>query len=37
MHVTNIGTSRIKERVNYMLELVHLEDKAKVYPDPLRR
>lgn len=23
----------IKERVNYMLELVHLEDKAKVYPE----
>ena len=32
MHVTNIGHKQIKERVNYMLELVHLEDKAKVYP-----
>ena len=35
MHVTNIGHKQIKERVNYMLELVHLEDKAKVYPDLL--
>lgn len=35
MHVTNIGKKDIKERVNYMLELVHLEDKAKVYPDTL--
>ena len=35
MHVTNIGRKDIKERVNYMLELVHLEDKAKVYPDTL--
>ena len=25
MHVTNIGKKDIKERVNYMLELVHLE------------
>ena len=33
MHVTNIGSKQIKERVNYMLELVHLEDKAKVYPE----
>jgi len=33
MHVTNIGRKDIKERVNYMLELVHLEDKAKVYPE----
>ncbi len=33
MHVTNIGRKQIKERVNYMLELVHLEDKAKCYPD----
>ena len=33
MHVTNIGKKDIKERVNYMLELVHLEDKAKVYPE----
>ena len=32
-HVTNIGKKDIKERVNYMLELVHLEDKAKVYPE----
>ena len=30
MHVTNIGRKQIKERVPYMLELVHLEDKAKV-------
>ena len=35
MHVTNIGRKQIKERVGYMLELVHLEDKAKVYPDTL--
>ena len=35
MHVTNIGKKDIKERVNYMLELVHLEDKAKAYPDTL--
>ena len=35
MHVTNIGKKDIKERVNYMLELVHLEDKAKCYPDTL--
>jgi ABC-type methionine transport system ATPase subunit len=35
MHVTNIGKKDIKERVNYMLELVHLEDKAKEYPDTL--
>ena len=33
MHVTNIGKKDIKERVNYMLELVHLEAKAKVYPE----
>ena len=33
MHVTNIGSKQIKERVNYMLELVHLEDKAKMYPE----
>lgn len=33
MHVTNIGRKQIKERVPYMLELVHLEDKAKVYPE----
>ena len=35
MHVTNIGKKDIKERVNYMLELVHLEDKAKAYPAQL--
>ena len=35
MHVTNIGRKQIKERVGYMLELVHLEDKAKAYPDTL--
>ncbi len=33
MHVTNIGRKQIKERVGYMLELVHLEDKADVYPE----
>lgn len=33
MHVTNIGHRQIKERVPYMLELVHLEDKANVYPE----
>lgn len=33
MHVTNIGSKQIKQRVNYMLELVHLEDKAKSYPE----
>ena len=33
MHVTNIGRKQIKERVSYMLELVHLEDKANVYPE----
>ena len=33
MHVTNIGRKQIKERVPYMLELVHLEDKANVYPE----
>ena len=31
--VTNIGRKQIKERVGYMLELVHLEDKANVYPE----
>ena len=33
MHVINIGRKQIKERVGYMLELVHLEDKANVYPE----
>ena len=33
MHVTNIGRKQSKERVGYMLELVHLEDKANVYPE----
>ena len=33
MQVTNIGRKQIKERVGYMLELVHLEDKANVYPE----
>ena len=33
MHVTKIGRKQIKERVGYMLELVHLEDKANVYPE----
>lgn len=35
MHVTNISRKEIRERVPYMLELVHLEDKANVYPDYL--
>ena len=35
MHVTNVGRKAIRERVNYMLELVHLEDKAKMYPEYL--
>ncbi len=35
MHVTNVGAKQIRERVDYMLELVHLEDKANSYPDYL--
>jgi len=35
MHVTNIDKKQIDERVPYMLELVHLEDKANCYPDYL--
>ena len=35
MHVTNIAKKEIDERVPYMLELVHLEDKANSYPDYL--
>ncbi|MGN0707329.1 MAG: cell division ATP-binding protein FtsE [Faecalibacterium sp.] len=35
MHVTNVGRKEIRERVNYMLELVHLQDKARMYPDYL--
>jgi len=35
MHVTNIGAKQIKERVGYMLELVHLENKANDYPELL--
>ncbi len=35
MHVTNIAKKEIRDRVPYMLELVHLEDKANVYPDLL--
>ena len=35
MHVTNIAKKEIDERVPYMLELVHLEDKANYYPDYL--
>ena len=35
MHVTNVKRREISDRVEYMLELVHLEDKAKVYPDTL--
>ena len=35
MHVTNIAKKESDERVPYMLELVHLEDKANSYPDYL--
>lgn len=35
MHVTNVKRSEIRRRVEYMLELVHLQDKAGVYPDTL--
>lgn len=35
MHVTNVKRKEIRDRVEYMLELVHLEDKAKEYPDTL--
>ena len=35
MHVTNVKAKEIRPRVEYMLELVHLEDKAKGYPDTL--
>ena len=35
MHVTNISKKEIEQRVPYMLELVHLEDKANSYPDYL--
>lgn len=35
MHVTNVGAKQIRDRVDYMLELVHLEDKANSYPDYL--
>ena len=35
MHVTNVKSKEIRDRVEYMLELVHLEDKAKAYPDTL--
>ena len=35
MHVTNIAKKEIDERVPYMLELVHLQDKANCYPDYL--
>ena len=35
MHATNIDKKQIDERVPYMLELVHLEDKANCYPDYL--
>lgn len=33
MHVTNVSSKDIRSRVEYMLELVHLEDKANVYPE----
>ena len=32
MHVTNIGKKDIKERVNYMLELVHLRIRQRSTP-----
>lgn len=35
MHVTNVKSKEIRSRVEYMLELVHLEDKADVYPECL--
>jgi cell division transport system ATP-binding protein len=35
MYATNIGKKEIRERVPYMLELVHLSDKAKMRPDCL--
>ena len=35
MHVTNVKRKEIADRVDYMLELVHLEDKASAYPDTL--
>ncbi len=35
MHVTNISRKEIKNRVPYMLELVHLADKANCYPETL--
>ena len=35
LHVTSVKRSVIRGRVEYMLELVHLEDKAKVSPAPL--
>ena len=35
MHVTNIAKKEIDEGVPYMLELVHLADKANCYPDYL--
>ena len=33
MRVTNIPTKKIKSRIPYVLSLVGLEDKAKVYPE----
>ena len=35
MHVLNVPRKEIRPRVEYILELVHLEDKAKCYPDTL--
>ena len=35
MHVLNVPRKEIRPRVEYILELVHLEDKAKAYPDTL--
>ena len=33
MHVLNVPRREIRPRVEYILELVHLEDKANVYPE----
>ena len=35
MRVTNIPPKKIRKRVPYILQLVGLEDKARVYPDEL--
>lgn len=33
LHVTNFSQKEIRQRVNYILKLVHLEDKVKMYPE----